>query len=226
MTRRMARSRQKVGQGREILLAEHGAGRVGGAGQHEAVQRPVDGRELPGRGLEAGRGVDRDRHHLDVERPQDVAVGRIARHRHGDPVAGIEGGEEAQDEGARGAGRDRDAGRDRPPARTTRHSGGRCGAAGPAGPGPRCSRAGPRAAPPRRRPAPRGGAPLPGSPTSRWRTSAPCAARSFAALSTSMTMKGGTSPRRDVRPLICYPSVPVPPGRVCRAGASSGSTHG
>ena len=98
------------GQGRKILLAEHGAGRVGGARQHEAVQRPVDGRELPDGGLEPGRGVDRDRHHLDVERSQDVAVGRIARHRHGDPVAGIEGGEEAQDEGARGAGRDRDAG--------------------------------------------------------------------------------------------------------------------
>ena len=49
------------------------------------------------------RGLDQDR--LAAERGQNVAVGRIARHRHGDAVARLEHRQEGQNEAAGGAGR-------------------------------------------------------------------------------------------------------------------------
>ena len=45
---------------------------------------------------------------LDAERLQDVAVGRIARRRDGDPLARIEEAQESQDEPGRGARRHHD----------------------------------------------------------------------------------------------------------------------
>ena len=57
----------------------------------------------------AGVGVGLDLHRHAAERGEDVAIGRIARHRDRDAVAGLEHRQERQHEGARGAGGDDDA---------------------------------------------------------------------------------------------------------------------
>ena len=49
-----------------------------------------------------------DLDHLDAERGEDVAVGRIAGRGHRDAVADVEHAEEGKVEGRRGAGRHRD----------------------------------------------------------------------------------------------------------------------
>src|SRR3546814_11124927 len=53
----------------------------------------------------------RQQQRLDAERREDVAVGRIARRRQRDAIAGIEGGEEGDEEAGRGAGGHHDAAR-------------------------------------------------------------------------------------------------------------------
>ena len=49
-----------------------------------------------------------DPHRLAAQRREDVAVGRIARQRDGDAIAGFEGGEKGENEAGRRAGRDDD----------------------------------------------------------------------------------------------------------------------
>jgi hypothetical protein len=97
------------GEAAQVGLAQHRTGRVGRARDDEAVKRLVQGGHRGRGGLEPGRGVDRHRDDVDVEGLEDVAVGRVARLRHRDPVAGVEGGQERQDERARGPRRDRHA---------------------------------------------------------------------------------------------------------------------
>ena len=86
----------------QIGARDHRAGGIGRAGQDEAVDRARDGRQQVGSRLEAGLHGGGNRHHLDVERGQDVAVGRIAGFRDRDACPGVEGGQERQDEPARG----------------------------------------------------------------------------------------------------------------------------
>ena len=62
------------------------------------------------RRLEVAAGVHLDVDHLDAEGAEDVAVGRVAGARQRHPVAGVEGGEEGEHEGAGRAG-----GNDDPP---------------------------------------------------------------------------------------------------------------
>jgi hypothetical protein len=88
--------------------AQHSAGRVRGAREHEPMDRPLDALEQLGCGLEAGRERGRHRHDLDVEGLEDVAIGRIAGLGHDDAVPGVERGQEGQDEGARGTHGQRD----------------------------------------------------------------------------------------------------------------------
>ena len=95
-----------LAQFRQRLAADHGAGWVGGAHGKNAVQGLLRmgffdglGRHDPAVGL-----GERDRHRLDAERLQDIAIGRIARcrDRHALPV--IEQAQESQHEAGRGAG--------------------------------------------------------------------------------------------------------------------------
>ena len=69
---------------------------------------PFDRIEQLGRRLEAVLGLARQQHRLDAERGKDIAIGGIARRRERDPVADIEGGEETEQESARGTGRNHD----------------------------------------------------------------------------------------------------------------------
>ena len=55
----------------------------------------------------SARGFDPDR--LAAERGEDMAIGRIARQRHRDPIARFEGGKEGEHEAGRRAGGDDDA---------------------------------------------------------------------------------------------------------------------
>ena len=90
----------------ELAGPQHGPGRVGRARDHEAVDRRRDRGQLLDREREAGLRTEADPDRLDPERPQDVLVGREGGLRHDHPVAGIEGGKEAEDEGAGRADRD------------------------------------------------------------------------------------------------------------------------
>ena len=93
------------GQGLQLRAAHHRAGRIGRARHDQPGDRPCllergDRRlEAIGRG---GRQIDG----LEIERRQDVAIGRIARRRERHPVAGIEAREEGERKAARRAGRD------------------------------------------------------------------------------------------------------------------------
>ncbi len=69
----------------------------------------VGARQHFGRQHMAGGGVGLDLHNLKAERPQQVLVGRIAGCGDRHPLAGIEGAEEGQVEGGRGAGGHHDA---------------------------------------------------------------------------------------------------------------------
>ena len=81
---------------------EHGARRVGGAGHHQAVEpQSVDhggGRLVAG--LRAAREVD----NLAPQGVQDVSIRRVARAGQPHPAADVEGGQEGQQEPARGTG--------------------------------------------------------------------------------------------------------------------------
>ena len=86
----------------QFVAAHHHAGRIGRAHQQDAVELL-----LQMLGLDHGRGHGEticprrlDRHRLDAESLENVAVGRIARRRDRDTRAGIEEGEERQREAA------------------------------------------------------------------------------------------------------------------------------
>ena len=87
------------------LRRHHHAGRVGRAhGQHAGERLLAMGAlDQVGRQRETGFGADLDRHWLQSERDQDVAIGRIARRRDRDPRTRLETGEEGEDEAARRA---------------------------------------------------------------------------------------------------------------------------
>ena len=87
---------------------DHAAGGIGRARQHQPVQgqRPLEAHH---RRLEAFLWPQLEPHHLHIQRPQDVAIGGIARLGQGHPIARIKGGEKAQHEGAGGANGDGDA---------------------------------------------------------------------------------------------------------------------
>ncbi len=91
----------------QVVGVEHGPGRVRRAGDDQAVERPRRLEQLD-RGLVARRLGAGQRHRLDAEGVQDVLVTGIARLDERDPVAGVEGGEEAQHEARRRAGRHHD----------------------------------------------------------------------------------------------------------------------
>ena len=61
-----------------------------------------------GRDSKARRGGGLDQHRLAPERLEDMAIGRIARHRDRHPVAGLEQGEEREDKPRRRSGCDDD----------------------------------------------------------------------------------------------------------------------
>ncbi len=92
-------------------------GRHDHAGRVRRAHRQDTGQRLLGMGLrdqlrrqrEARLRPDFDGNRLQPQRDQDVAVGRIARSGDRDAIAGLETGEEGEDEAARGSGRDHDA---------------------------------------------------------------------------------------------------------------------
>ena len=87
----------------QVVRGQHGAGRVGGAGDDQAVDAPVNlaellqhrhGRLVPG--LRAARQLD----DLAAQRREDVAVAGVAGAGHRDAVADVEGREEREQEAA------------------------------------------------------------------------------------------------------------------------------
>ena len=161
--------------------------------------------------LEAVLGAGGDAHGLEVERAQDVAVARIAGLADRHLLAALEEAGEGEDEGRRGARRHHDPARDRGRPRTSRGRAGRCAPGAPAGRAPPCSRAAPP--PSRRASAARAaaGAGVPGWPTSMWITVRPRASSARAASITSITMKGSTSPRLEVRTARSPKALPAGP---------------
>ena len=97
-------------QAGQCLARHHGAGRIGGTADQHALQRRLAMRRQQGlagqRMARVARGLDQ--HRLAAERGEDVAVRRIARHGHRDPIAGLEHRKERQDERARRARGDHD----------------------------------------------------------------------------------------------------------------------
>src|SRR5215470_2359730 len=82
------------------LRRHHGAGGIGGAGDEHALERRPAmrrhqhlRRDRPARRL---RGLDP--HRLAAERAEDMAIGRIARQRHRDAIAGLEQREKCENE--------------------------------------------------------------------------------------------------------------------------------
>ncbi len=100
-----------VGDRGELGTVDHGARRVRRRGDDEPGERPtgLSGVEQGRRRLVARLGAAVDLDDLTAERGEDVAVGGVARPGESDAVAGLEGCEEGEDEGARRAGGDRDA---------------------------------------------------------------------------------------------------------------------
>ena len=98
-----------AGQPGEVGGADHRSGRVGRARDDQPVESAQIGEELGCR-LVMGVLADFDQHRLDVERRQDVAIGRVPRDREPHSVAGLEGGEKGKLERGRRAGRDDDLG--------------------------------------------------------------------------------------------------------------------
>ncbi len=82
----------------EGIRHDHRARGIGRAHHEDAVQgsRFVSGLQQIGRGGEAILFAQHHGHRLDAERGEDVAIGRIARLRHADPVARIEQCHEGQ----------------------------------------------------------------------------------------------------------------------------------
>lgn len=91
----------------KLVAVQHGAGRIGGGRDDEAVDRPFDRLQHRRGPLEVGFRAERQRHHLDAERLQDVPVSWKRRLRHHDPITRIEGCKKAENETARCANRHR-----------------------------------------------------------------------------------------------------------------------
>ena len=98
-----------AGDRSELGAVDHRPGRVGGRGDDEARERPVGlgGVEQSRGGLVARVRTAVDLDDLAAERGEDVAVGRVAGPGERDPVTGLEGREEGEDEPAGRTGRDR-----------------------------------------------------------------------------------------------------------------------
>ena len=96
-----------VGQGTQFLAPQHRSGRIGGAGDDQAVEPAIESVEKLGGRLEAVLRLGWNQDRLHTQRGQDVAVGRVAGRGQRDPVAGLESRQKGQQETARGAcGRD------------------------------------------------------------------------------------------------------------------------
>ena len=101
---------RRADQAGQRLARHHRSRRIGGtADQHALQRRPAMRRQQ----RFAGQGVTRlvrglDQHRLATQRREDMAVGRIAGHGHGNPVAGSEHRQKCQNEPARRAGGDHD----------------------------------------------------------------------------------------------------------------------
>ena len=140
-----------------------------------------------------------DQHRLAAERREDMAIGRIARHRDRDAIARIEQREERQDESGRRAGGDDDARRIDLDGVVLAHNGARCARAATGCRAPRYSRAGPRRARACAAAIALAGAGAAGCPTSMCTTCPPAASMRAAAAITSITMKGGHGAARRRR---------------------------
>ena len=97
----------------EIVTREHAAGRIGRTG-HDQPGETLAARaepfvEQPGGRLEFMLMVGRQAHRLEIERHQDVAIGRIAGIGEGHPVTRIERRQKREQEGTGRAGGDDDA---------------------------------------------------------------------------------------------------------------------
>ncbi len=148
--------------------ADHGPGGVGRAHGEHAVRAALRGARASTASavmIQPSAFVSGMTTGVKVERRQDVAVGRIARRRDRDPVAGIEQAQEGEHEAGRRAGRHDHPLRGEARPRKPRGSGGRCARAAGRCRAPRCSRCARRRAPPwrprgrRAAPAPRAGRP-------------------------------------------------------------------
>jgi hypothetical protein len=94
--------------GGKIVGRDHGSGRIGGAGDHHALDGWADlGEHLHGR-LEPGVRPARHLDHLTAQRGEDVSVTGITRAGHGNPVTDVETRQERQQEPAGGPGGDDD----------------------------------------------------------------------------------------------------------------------
>lgn len=96
------------GDGGQFRRRDDGAGRVGGAGDDHPLHRRVEFGEHPDRGLEPGLFVALDLDDLTAQRREDVAVTRVAGAGDGHPVAGVEAGQEGEQETTGGPGGEHD----------------------------------------------------------------------------------------------------------------------
>ncbi len=105
-----ARALRRRHQAGERLAGHHRARRIGRASDQHALQRRLAMRRQQGFAGQRVTGLARglDQHRLAAERGQDVAIRRIAGHRHRDAVARLEHREKGQDERARRSRRDHD----------------------------------------------------------------------------------------------------------------------
>ncbi len=87
------------------LGRQHRARGIGRRGDHQPVELAGGSQQL-GRGRPTGVGPDGNRHRLDIQRQQCIAVARVAGLEHPDAIAGIERGEEREREPCRGTGDD------------------------------------------------------------------------------------------------------------------------
>ncbi len=92
-----------IEQALQFGLRNHGAGRIGGTGEQQTLERcaPMGLAQLRGRQVAGFAKGNLD--HLDVQRLQYVAIGRIPGHGDRNPVAGVEHGDEGEIECRRGA---------------------------------------------------------------------------------------------------------------------------
>ncbi len=94
--------------GGQLVAVQHGAGRVAGRGDDQAVRARVQSLQRGDGRLVARLRPGLDHHGHQAEGGGDVAVGRVVGGGHGDAVAGVEGRQEHEREGGGGAHRDGD----------------------------------------------------------------------------------------------------------------------
>ena len=184
----------------ERVGVHHGAGRIGRACDQHALERlACDARRSAPRpsAPSASRPRFRSAPARSRARVEDVPVRRIAGIGERDPVARLEQRQKRQDETAGRAGGDHDPRRiEREPV-SARRSGARCARAATECRASRCSRCGRASSAACAAAIAVAGAGAAGWPTSMWTTRPPAASIRAAAAITSMTMKGGTSLRRE-----------------------------